>query len=568
MEMKEKNSTLILVFVMALSFVFPVSSWFCFWADSEIWSLRSSNLLFSRFNDFSFSTKMLFHVFLHFTNRVSDAFFPDFDPLFLSRLLFSINALFITYVTSKLTYYLTNSTKIALLTSLFVLCDTFFISRGFRIRADLLAFSSFLVLLLFFFKRPSFLSPRKITLSIALCFIPMLFTLKAIYLTVILIGSLIFMHIPLNKKSIQTLISIIFIFSIFSLSIPPIQRVFLEGWSYFMSTLSHFEVGVSYFSWWRIEYFNRWLLENKLKVLLWLISIVTFMFLPKSKFIKHQKAFKICSTISIILFLILIVHPNPLPFFIASYSPLFAVLSSIGLYQILKVLEHKYSPSVSYVLLLTMITMLVVPALNRHQKIIFSHNNDRQKEIMTIVNSYLQKNPHAKIFDSIGISKGSTIYPWFIGPGERHKHKRIIENIKSSQVNLILYTRKFDLINPHIGIFLNDNFAYWNKGVFIRAITKPFENGQSSLKTLKSDIISHWPSSEILVQASKKINKTSLSSKFNFYTNKAFSIKVDLIDEKDVINFNESFGILRISPLPPLDVPYLISDVFRFDYEI
>jgi len=464
--------------------VFFYKSLTVFWADSELWAVTLSKEHFFLFdsafhipdNAIGMYFKPLHHLMIKF---IYFAFPSHWDIMAINRIFGAIIGLGSAYVYSRIFHDILSNKKGWAIAFVAIVTTTLYFERGFRIRADLLA-SLFHGLVLYEFFRIQRIeaSKRQIKISMVLIilyetamvastvkYLPIWFLLNILYFF-LLVGT------PKEKywarfykyKFIAQLVAIF----ILVMAITLFKASFLTD---YLKTLSNYASQAnsplfnSYTS--KFVHIYRWIIGNPA---LWVgyFSLVLFsitrLFFSFEKVFTNEKNKNFLTFYSVLLFGYVLMTPEKYAYYIASVSPLFSILAvSYFLHALAKLKEESGAPINIYGLaggLLLVKTLLVI--------IIYSDQwtNFDQRRFQFALKSYIEKNNISSYYDPIGILPRDMKLFAFLGPNQYSQNKVAFEKVMRLEPELIVCTRKCNLLPFGWHRTLVEKYEYNSPSVF------------------------------------------------------------------------------------------------------
>ncbi|MGE0632410.1 MAG: hypothetical protein AB7O96_08385 [Pseudobdellovibrionaceae bacterium] len=539
-----------------------------FWTDSELWPLHISKALFTD-SFFVFETKPIFNFILWLVTRVP---LPEgFVVADLGRLLFGLNALLISFLVYKVARC-NNSSKFWPLFAAFLCISTYIFSlRGIEIRSDFLATTFVLLALYFELKEKHVL----FFLFLAMAFFA---TPKAVYL---IFASLV-LFLTKSEKSFRTKIKtpirivstslILLGLAFFTFQIGKVGLA--DAFRIYLGSFTSAGQGFFYFSVESFKYVFRFLRTDYVFSTLLLVSLIYSLFnLKKDKNIRPFLIFNL-----LILFF-MIVHPEKLPFYIASLIPLFSIFIASN-FQAFVERQNKRSLLIA---ISALILFQTYSAIKNKIVLIKTHNNSEQRETIIYLTDYFAKFKYVRYFDSLGLIQDRLPEAWFLGPGQPEGNKNVVNYFIQWPPDIVLVSAKIDLMFGFFKPLLDQNYIMASPDVYLRAVTislepKEVKKGLSFSKVLneiEQQMSLHWtPKSEFFIRVLNEKGedlsefvKTKIGS--DSYPLRGKYESTWIFEKKGVFLFPSQAKVFQITPFgfPELPIKRPLFDLFRFDLE-
>ena len=453
-------------FIIFFCFAFQALSYFSLWTETEVYSVHSSQYLFSQYaSEFLFALKPIFYSLLKLSFSFSNLF--DFMPMTSARFLFAVNGLIIM---TLMYLYINNKTNRynAILAVLFLACANIFLDRGFRVRSDLLSTSFSLLCLLVNLKIKGKKDNWKFYIVLPVLFSIFLISPKGIYwlaLTSLLIWSDI-----KNKADIwqvvKTTIIIYFSFYFFSFTFkdPFFLKTAYHSFKFYIinitETFHHLSEQGMVSTLYKFSHFGLFVNRNFFVIL---IIALKFLFMIQAVFLSKKRKGDISDLYFLLLIFIALFHPQQKLFFLSALTPFFCI--SFFTDSVWRYILSSYSPRFKSVLLTFFFTYAVFYISYFNYKIYTKRNNLEQKNTLKELNDFYKNTDLSiNIFDP-----GCIIF------SRKTKCKYILYD-KFLQNNLTSYlqSKNFDILLSSFSIsplavltYKNSHFKYANIKLFI-----------------------------------------------------------------------------------------------------
>lgn len=430
----------------------------CYFADSEIWLLTLSQQTFSGFHLSSILYKWSFHALTYAFSHHAPS---EWDVYIYARIGWTTVAvgaqLMIAYAFSSFA----GNKKLLLPLFIVVMTFTAFFNQGFRIRGDILSlFAHAATMILLYRIRNQ--HPSLLHYAILLFFNILLglSTPKAIYLYIAQFAFAISMvnYLSLSRQFYifvwtSHILPILLICAavVISYMIGDPLGIFIavhEVVDYYLKSFDSTLSNASYFTLWDFAHIIKVFTKSMAHFAVFLCGFAIYLWNSY-----HNKKTSIYTCLNIyfgVLLIFIILHNQKLPFFLGTYgTPLIAytyILTYNALHSLLRSLSHYIN-----MLLIGAMTLLCLLDLNLN---LFENNNLGQQFAIETLDAYMQKHPSTRYYDTIGILPRKNTVFLFIGPGEVSRKKKIIADLDTINPDVILYTFKFNYLEPDIHYYL------------------------------------------------------------------------------------------------------------------
>ncbi len=393
------------------------------------------------------------------------------DILLGARFLFAVVGLLICFTVYKIVVLETNSKEIGLIAICFLMANSYFFLRGFRIRSDLLATGLNLLFLYLYLNlhlnsgNSKKISTLRESVMVALALLVILTTPKAIYHYVINFIFILIFEISGQaiNGSFQRAMRSAVLFQLLPLGLLALVIWVLKYYFAFDFMYDAYAQALSYyfssFNYFYIEHLNRFM--QIFIASTFFIGIMIF-FLIKKNMLKTQDVKTLSPYIIFIIssVLILILHNQKYPFFIASYMPYIYISACIIFYRFL--VKTKILSLALCVLTLGISTHILYNNLNKTH--LFS-----QLDFIKKFEIFLRNNPHVTYYDGAGLFPIDNMYPYYFGPEELN-HIQWFNIMKSLKPDVILLTPRMKSLEPNLSHWLKKNYNEHENGVWFKCI--------------------------------------------------------------------------------------------------
>lgn len=550
---------------MGLAALFLVFSTQCYFADSEIWLLTQSQMIFNVGGALSVYYKWAFHFIIYV--------FSHFAPSELAVYLWArigCAALALASVALMASAFTRAFQRRDLLfpTIIFLLTSTLFFNQGFRIRADV-ASAFFHALIVWLMVRNVSRETKWFDHALLLLLNIILLSTgpKAVYffLAQFVLGWELSRQAEFSKKyfwwmwqSHLTCVALIGLGSFMTYFIPALPNLpesFALALNFFIYKFNAEQVAPSFLSRESQLYVIYFFQRNWLHAVFLALGFGWTLFSLVRGSSSSRKSLGIYS---FFLFLMALLHNDKLPFFLA-----FMFMPFMAQSFLLTASQLQRLPRGAHATLLLLLTLMTFHAVTWYQQHLLFNTNSYQKSAIVTLDKYTQKHPSVKIYDVIGLLPRKTKVFGFIGPGEEQNKKGIMEYVKSQKPDMILTTFKSDFLQPSLGEMLKKGWVQieegvWTKGQFISITETPLLFQE--LRTIGGKI--YWvmrapPQSHIYATNPPKplhAEILRLDSAFN-----------PTLQSPKFIAIPHNYLSLILSDLPPTGLLISPHKLFRFD---
>jgi hypothetical protein len=491
-----KIEILYVFLAIVLAFLYLHLSYFCYFADSEIWLLTLSQKVFQPSDLVSIYYKYFFHLFTKFTTFLAQT---NVDTYKQARLSFALLSLLTLILNAFVFTKIFNNKKLFVPIFIFTLSSSLFFNQGFRIRADILVtFFHCLYLLVFLYSKKF---DKKTTLLLTTITIFMILTTPKAILFIVsyfFLGLLFYFHsseIESRKKAVSLILSVLIplylglLLLMFFIFFQPQNQIFIALQSALDFYIKSFDPelgGSSLFKSYDFMYFFRFLKTSwaqSVLMIFWFFSFLINSFLGKSKSDLRQ-TFHIYTAV---LFLLIIAYNQKLPFFLGSFLTPVIAFQLCFFYDWTKT-SKILKPLFSAILLVAFTTSLFQYISN-----LSYNNNHDQLQFISELEKYKLKNPDITIYDVIGLLPKNNSHYFFVGPGEVSRRELIFAQLIQQSPDLYIYTFKNNYFEPALSSFLNQNYFQYLPGVWIKSINYNLSEDTKAIEqVIKLKNIKYW----------------------------------------------------------------------------
>ncbi|MCB0422000.1 MAG: hypothetical protein KDD61_13465 [Bdellovibrionales bacterium] len=490
---------------LLLSLFYFLGQW-TYLADSEIWSMASAKYILQP-DGIAHGAfyKPIFNLML-----VGNYIFGETSmQMFLNgRAVFAVIGILTIVAQFFFAIQLFKNTKWALV-SVFVTAGSYiFLSRGFRVRSDLLA-TFFLVnfaAIGFFILKKQIHSLGMWILWWTLPVFALLATPKAIFL---LFGLLIFFFVVFKKEfklrlpqiglkslsmvgAVSILLIILFLFSFWNFEGFHIKNLFAAPFKYFLETFHGDQAGTpDYLSPKTFRFFIFSIESNPLQFLLLYLAWLAFLLPTLRNTLWIEPYWKGLVLLSFYLVFVFVLFPDKLPFFLVSFWPFLAIVVTSFVFKILNFVSKSFW---KILLISALLLGFVIPTTHYTLRMVRENSNEMQQMAWEELYDYFLTIEGATILTGVGLFVKENEYLVYLGQGDSWNLDGKIEEIQLNVPTFILRTRKLDFIGRQLQNFFKNNYVYLDPGLYIRAarIHRAF-NGRLHFDGDDADSAIVWP---------------------------------------------------------------------------
>lgn len=433
----------------------------CYFADSEIWLLTLSQQTFQNTGLSSIQYKWSFHALTYAFSHFAPS---EWTVYLYARCGWMTVALAAQVMTAYAFSRFAENRK--LFFPLFIVLMTFtaFFNQGFRIRSDILSLFAHAAILVLFFKS---LHQRITVFHYAAAFAFNLLlassTPKAAYLFIaqFAFAMSLAVHLRLDRRfflfvwlsHVLPIVLICAALMISHISGDPFNLMTAahEAADYYLKSFDTTLSNASYFSVWDFAHIIKTFSKSLAHTLVFVCGFAIYLW---QSF--RQKKPPLYSSLNVyfgVLLVFVVLHNQKLPFFIGTFGIPLIAYTYVLTY---KMIEHFFKSFARYINMLLIGTMMLLCILDLSLNLSENNNLGQQVAIETLDN-YMIKNPKASYYDTIGILPRKNTIFLFVGPGEVSRKKQIIADLDAANPTLIIYTFKFNYLEPDIRYYLESH---------------------------------------------------------------------------------------------------------------
>lgn len=433
----------------------------CYYADSEIWLLTLSQQTFHKGQLSSILYKWAFHALTYlFSHHAPN----ELAVYTYARSGWMIIALIAQLATAYAFSSFANQKKLFLPLFIAVMTFSAFFNQGFRVRGDTLSLFSHMVIMagLFYIKD----QPIRFWHYLALFVFNLILALstpKSIFLYIsqfaFALAMTFYLRLPrrfyvfiwISHISPLVLTCALIAISYFVGDPLSLMAAVHEAMDYYLKSFDAKLWNAGFFTVHDFSHVIKAFTKSSAHALVFLIGACVYLYTSyRSKKITIYTCLNVYGGT---LFLFVLLHNQKLPFFLGTYGTPLIAYSFLLTYNLMSSVFKSYSRFANMILIGTMTFFCVLDCgLN------LNHNNNMSQQMaIDIFDKYVQKHPQTTYYDTIGILPRKNTLFLFVGPGEVSRKKQIIADLHAANPTFILYTFKFNYLEPDIRHYLLAN---------------------------------------------------------------------------------------------------------------
>lgn len=543
------------IFTSFLVYAFGYLAWNGFVSDSEIWAITIAKNLLGEWHQPWVFSRVLFYVPL----GLATAPFQTATSIFgAAKAVLFLNGLLILFFAFRLTRCLSSRQGIGVITPwiavIFTLANTGFLNQGYRIRSDLFSCTLVLLALGITFRERGPLPTKKL-LYWAL---PFLATPKAALHVLPAINIF-------DRKRVLLILFLGFFLTVL---------IFPEAITFFLQTYTHPEMGMGFFSWQRFVYLGRMVGHNGVFVLAFLLRFITLATRLRTGAFgsEPQRASHLGFARFIIgSVVVLTLSPEKVPFFVASFIPVFSVYASLMVDDILAILQRAvpekrrngYLPLLfaSIIALLTAITVRAGMNWNAFRE---NNSSDIQMTLIRTLEAYLNRFPKATYYDVVGLVPQRATIRVFAGPNDPIANRNTYLTLEHIyKPDLIFMVRKIQYLQPSIGELIKKDYFSIGTNVYARwlRLAKPIPLPLKNRKELDPLLarLKNWAGAPALSEISVLVEAKGRPAR-------TLQLRDDDLFNAKIVGANSR--LTAASPFTKIDpITELLREIIRFDWD-
>ena len=444
--------------------------------DSEIWSVSNTKFFPFEASVNSYLYKVAFHTILKLPYFFD---LSSWQTLLWGRATFCFVGLFLVYITYILAREVCQKQKHSFLAVFFLVTSTLFLSRGFRVRSDLLSASFFYVCLFLTFQNKDY-KFKSILFFLSLSLM-LLSTPKSIVFWLILVVAFLRKNkkdsVFLNGAKNSLLVvptSFVLVASVFLILQDKFVSVIRGLYSYLVSSFvgphSNYINATDFF------HINLFIRNN----LTFFILIVAGLFLAPF-FLKKNREHNSLLCVAWVSTVIVVLFPNKRPFFLVTFLPIYSILVALLLIEFEKWSVSQKERKTFICAKVILFAMITVGAVKHLSLVLRENNNFDQKILVQSFDKYFKLNFAKDYYDAFGVLPRSSFVAGFIGPEQGWSNHLSIQRVINIKPDLILYTGKIAIKRREMIPFLLENYSPIGHRIWARAVLEKVPLGEVEL---------------------------------------------------------------------------------------
>ncbi|MEO0335210.1 MAG: hypothetical protein AAF202_02380 [Pseudomonadota bacterium] len=451
------NKKKVTIWCLALNFL--LLAVLCFWADSEAWPVKVASLEGHHRSFYDYAIKPLYlFVLSPFVDLASLLGVYHMD---LARLAFALNGLLIAYLGQRLVRKLTKSEVLSFAYVVVLLTSSLFLERGFRVRSDHLGTLIILFCLSVVFS-PRFRDNTKLFVILGLGLFAFLATPKSLLVFLCFLPFL-WRALALNLKTREgfdwfltawgCLFVLVAVLGLFG------GGSFQHLWSYAVGLLKANPGDLHPLSVERLQYVFQFFMRNPLVSVLIAIKVIS---ICVPRWHEGRSAIHRGLDFSLLLiFFVVLIYPNRLPFFLASLLPLvLLILFSLDPDERAASLLRDPTSVLKRALLFGM-GVHIAFGLWTSQKIYRTNSNLAQRRFVALYSPYLTSAKDAKVYDPSGLIPNKNVYHYYLGPGQVIENRNIAYKLQTEGFDIVFLGQRIAWIfTEFTPLFMNATMIF------------------------------------------------------------------------------------------------------------
>tara|TARA_Y100001935_G_C17309698_1_gene514939 strand:+ start:441 stop:1955 length:1515 start_codon:yes stop_codon:yes gene_type:complete len=410
-----------------------------------MWAVTTSKFYFSEGKAYFLGIKPFFHGLLWLNYQLSLLF--GVYPMDLGRFVWGFLALSVMLLLNEILKAKRFLFADRFLFQMLLFGTSFWMYRATEIRSDLVGTFLFCVAFYVFVMRDR--STKFQIFGIATCvLVGLLFTAKSIlvFFPILFIGRF---HFNVVKKIWPLLFLSFVLFGVI------FQQTLIESFTFFIHQI-HSSSSIEYFSILRWRHVLRLVRENP-QVIILILALLSHLLLNQfwNKDFSNRKYFYG----AIYYFLILWLYPDPLPFFISAYLPLFYLFSFLAMRDWIWQTPYLVKMAISVILFFNCLNLFVKAS---------KHSNEIQRTVTNWALQEFRGRSDIVIYDPTGFYAPKNGEHWFIGPSMSNEYyENILQLVSDQMPEVIFYTQKLIFLEPKITALLRERYFRWAPSVYL-----------------------------------------------------------------------------------------------------
>ena len=419
-----------------------------FFSDSEIWPLSLSTHIWTEILRSSVHLKFTTHFLLWISSLPATS---DLEVYFWARMLFALNGVAICGLAFQITD-LVFSRRAAWCSTLLLALSPTFTNQIFRIRADCISVTFFLLVIFISVKAHLRAQPRFPRLAYGAALTMVLATPKSVYflLALLPVWRLFPKRARLRARAWGFSLGIVGLL---------LATVYHEAINHF---LAHFRETVAipkYFSLFSFVYFFRVIQVDALIAL----GLVIYFLWPQQQ-TPLQKSLRLVMLITLTT---VILHNEKLPFFLGSRIPIFAMGAGVAVDRLLTLLK----PTLRFWAQIALPVLLFSYFCKFHAASDLTNSNKEQQVAILNLGELMGKQyPNTRYWDAIGILPLQQPLFHFLGPGRLESNRSSLAYAQREAPEFVFLTNKFEFVLPETLAWLATDYVALGQGIYGKSV--------------------------------------------------------------------------------------------------
>lgn len=553
------------------------NSLFVYWSDSEIWAATVARDLFSRYGTYAFSLKPLFYLPLWLSFNASELL--GTWPMYFARGLFALNSFAMSWLCFSIMrrWQTQKQDWLPWVGIVLFLSANLTLERIFRVRSDLMAVTMILLSVYLCLRIPTGSPFRKKLLTLIPAVLSLFVTLNASFFLLFLAPQFVSLfhlnssNIALKRKDLLlgACVLVVLVTGVLLLN-------FEKSYDFVTQSLEAKSYGIAYFDLKRFEHVFRWMNKDPFFFFCIFAKLVHDVICLRKK----RPLNSIRSWFGAWALILILIHPNRLPFFLAAVSPFLVIwITDLPLAQYFEKLSERFKRIV-YILMMMLAGVSSLSAFRHSQWLTQTHSNYRQLQAMLHLSHVIPKSDQLLIYDPVGILPYHSSYLWYLGPGQQQENRWILDLIGMFEPDILLISQRFDWFFVE-GDSLSNRYTLIGRDAFLKKLNISLENQDPSeitseviLDKLDKEFAGFVTENWILKLSAFSLAEELMDIEILTAEGKLIPLPTK-ITKKELSGFKRVIAPktakrLEISLVPPSDVfnSWNLYQLFRFDAEL
>jgi hypothetical protein len=543
-------------------------SWNSFWTESEMWSATAIKYFKDNPGNYNFTVKPLTNVLLYLSFSIAKSL--DVHPMETARALYAAGFLALIYLCYLVIQRRARTATWTAVIMLLLLTNSYLLKRASHVRSDLMA-STVIVAWLWWSLSPAGSAAGRLKSTVTfmgLSLLAVLITPKA----ALWVAALFLIQFTRGRMRLALIMGIIAAFVL--AFIQPQWTKPLPALYYFIASTHAGFGSLDYLSPLRFSYVKSFLLQNPVMLLIWLRHLWAGFYDRPGR----SRDSLVLIDFANVTWLIFLLYPDRLPFFIASLVPFWILpLAELPEDRWAKKVWASLSSPFRRGVTGVAVTLSLLSFVFWTYNLAFRHNAGAQRAYVGWIRQFEPQLAKLDVYDPAGIIPFLRVNHWFLGPGDFH-NQDVIEAIRARPPQVILVTDKIFLVAGKLQTLLRQDYWWDGAGILIRRqeVRPPARRilgGEEILTNIRPYVLDKdgQPLDEFYLElvADNGLNL----SRFATWTkpdgsSRPFHSQVHREDFSDSLNVPEGVHHFNVYPIM-MATPFTAhwSDLFRFDTE-